>query len=184
MKILIALIILSCSHSQAGIFLEPYVGYYLGETDVKGPSSNVANDDSGMAYGARLGFTVGGYLYVAGDATLIKGEYENSSSNTTDDLEVLSYAAVAGIRFGMFHVWYGHAFKVESETMDEGVATDYEGTGWKAGIGTRLFGKINLNLEYLTSEMDTVDGADIPTSSINSVESTGYMLTLGFPLSY
>ncbi len=184
MKILVAILIFTFSYSHAGIFLEPYVGYYLGETDVGTPSGDVTNDDSGMAYGARLGFTLGGYLYVAGDASLIKGEYENSSSNTTDDLEIMTYAAVAGVRLGMFHVWYGHAFKVDVETMDEGVATDYEGTGWKAGIGTRLFGKINLNLEYIAGESDKVDGADIPTASVNSVESSGYLLSIGFPLSY
>lgn len=181
-KLALAVVFIVSLPSQARIFLEPYVGYYMGDTDVTQTAGNVSNDDTGMVYGARLGFTLGGYLFAAGDASLVKGEYKNSSTNVKEDLEILTYSAVAGIRYSTVRAWYGHSFKVDSETEDAGVVTNYDGTGWKAGLGVLVFGKISLNFEYIQSEVEKMDGVDIPNASISSVESSGYQFTISFPL--
>lgn len=182
LRFALALLLVASVPSQARIFLEPYLGYYTGDTDVTQTAGNVSNDDTGMVYGARLGFTLGGYLFAAGDASLVKGEYKNASTSVKEDLEILTYSAVAGVRFSTLRAWYGYSFKVDSETEDSGVVTNYDGTGWKAGVGVMVFGKISLNFEYIQSEVEKMDGVDIPSPTVSSVESQGYQFTLSFPL--
>ncbi len=183
MKVLISLFVMFfVSQTQAAIFIEPYLGYYKGESEISSTTSTTI-DQKGIGYGARLGFTLGSMFFIAADGLLVKGSYK-TQAGVSEDLEILDYAGILGMNLGDIRVWGGYIFQSNREDEDAGMTTEYDGKGWKAGIGYILGRKVSLNIEYIVNKVDSIDGVDLPSGTTTSIENTGFFASLSFPIGF
>lgn len=156
--------------AQASILVEPYLGYTMSDYET-GSSSYDAN---GLVYGARLGYELP-LLWFALDYMMSDQTVELSPD---EDGSAQRMGVVAGVTVPLgIRAWLGYYFSDKFE-FDEG--SEFEGSGFKVGVGFRLIPMLHMNFEYLSSTYDESNGASIsPERDMN-----GFAVTLSVPVSF
>ncbi len=157
--------------ANAGVMLEPFVGYGMGSSK----AGSAKYKDSGTVYGARVAYYMAGFF--AG------GEYQGSSftfkPTTGSDVtgKGTDIGATVGFEFPILLRVYGTYF-VSSQMKTEG--STLKGSGMKVGVGYTAFPLVAFNLEYY-SPTYTKSGSDTLTDKLVASE---IMLTVSVPFTF
>ena len=158
------------ANANAGILIEPYVGYHIGGTE----QGTTENDVTGLGYGARLGWTLP-LVFIALDYSTAGVELE-PTTGATSDADYTATGLVVGASLPVIRVWAGYNFSAE---LDVEGGSDYEGTGMKAGLGFKMpLLPISFNLEYIINEFDEANGASLA----QDLEAKTLFLSISAPL--
>ncbi|MFK8139253.1 MAG: hypothetical protein AB8E15_12915 [Bdellovibrionales bacterium] len=143
--ILTAVVFMSAQISQAGIYLEPYIG-----TSFQSLESGTipAGDLSGETIGARIGYSIP--LFTAAlDITTGSPKAELSGTNNSADLMRTGVTLIFAPPILPFNVLAGYY----RANLDVGspVNTDYSGDGTKIGVMFTMLPIVNINVEYFNT---------------------------------
>jgi hypothetical protein len=159
LTILLALVLGYSNQAQAGLLIEPVVGYSFGNAsiDLEVPSTPSANDSDknsakGTSYGGRLGYQNFGFQ--------LGLDYLASNLKTDGDaFKTSEFAGFVGFEFPiLLRVYAGYIFS-GTGTL-EGDDQDFKfksGTGPKVGIGFTLLPFLDINLEYRSVKYEQLD---------------------------
>ncbi len=159
MKKLIAMFAFIPMLAQAGVYLEPYLGYGFGDGDY---GSYSVDKENGPAYGMRFGGSLLG-LMAGYEYSIFKGDLDLKAGNTTISYEsdVSMHGLFAGYQFPsviplLGKVWGTYYFAGETEITATGQDTtkaDID-SGYALGLGLAPipiplpFLSLHFNLEY------------------------------------
>jgi hypothetical protein len=144
------------SVSQAGILIEPYLGYETGDLSYTpvftGTGTEFKDVQTGTGYGLRLGYK---FLipWVALDYSGVSGKAKTGASAigfADTDYTRSSLGAVVGADLPIIRLWAGYglsnelAYKATASTA----ASKFKGSYVKAGVGLKLIPFLSVNLEY------------------------------------
>jgi len=133
--------------ANAGLLIEPLVGFSKGElTTTSDGTTKDKWDFTGMSYGGRLGYQQLGFQ--------LGLDYLNLSNNM-DKNDWVSYnasewAGFVGFEFPvLLRVYAGYIFSATGDGEYQNAKVDFiEGTGTKFGIGFMGLPFVDINLEY------------------------------------
>jgi len=173
-------------HANAGVLLEPFVGYdqeTLAFTDTGGTEASSTN--TGLDYGARIGYRFNPAWWVAAEYAAGSGTAKSSVAGSADSTYTKNaMGAVVGYEQGSFRFWGGyglsHALTVKTASSE----TKYSGTNYKLGVGYKATGSVSVNLEYLVPQYKTINsgGVDADMSTAYSkFNGTSTCLSVSFP---
>lgn len=153
MKKILALLAFAVGFSlsaQAGIMIEPYLGYETGDVKTKlktGDTREYTDTTAGSALGLRLGYK---FLlpWAALDYTMGTGTYKDESSNVSPDYSKTSMGAVVGVDLPIIRAWAGYGFSNEATIKYTGGDVKLKGTYTKVGVGFTPLPLASLNVEY------------------------------------
>lgn len=152
------------SLAQAGILVEPYLGYQMGDMkytwdSAVTPYGGTSNTDklSGTAFGLRLGYK---FLlpWVALDYTGTTGSMKGDVLPDTDYTGT-SLGVTAGVDLPIVHPYAGYGFSNQLTIKGTSSSTEfkYKGTYLKAGVGLGFIPFVDVKLEYQMNTFDKVD---------------------------
>ena len=168
------LVLLLSTQSNAGVLIEPFLGYGLGSGEVSQTSPSIDTKSDGMQFGARLGYQ---YLGLMGGLEYRKTsgsyKYDGPATNQVD-------ADVSGTEIGAFigynlpilmRAYVGYSFsstwELDKNSWRGGNGDELSGNTTTFGVGFTGLPFVSLNLEYRMISFDKfID------SSNNSAEST------------
>lgn len=161
MKKIFATIAILCgisSAAQAGLMIEPYIGYEMGDITldpVSGSESTFSN--SGVGYGLRLGYQML-VPFLALDYRVSSGT-SKPNVGTDQDYTSSSLGAVVGVDLPLIRAWAGYGFSNEATLKGLGgdADTKYKGTYTKAGIGLGFLPIVSINAEYIMNNFSKVN---------------------------
>ena len=139
--------------AQAGVLIEPYLGYNGGtiKASLPAPFPEVSEGMTGVVYGARLGYKMA-VFYVAADYSM--GSLKAEISNSDTDFKVSRFGAVAGFTgLPMVDFYAGYLFNSSME-VDETGGAKFAGSGFKLGVAFTTLPLISINLEYIMNSFD------------------------------
>lgn len=140
----IASLIIFCGANvaNAGILVEPYLGYTKGKWEM----GSTSQDFSGVYYGGRLGYSMLGLM---GGLDFQTGKLKDNSSPTNIDLTPSDLGIFVGYNLPVMLRVYGSYFfssKLKSEAA--GTSNTYEGKNMRLGVGFTSLPFVSINLEY------------------------------------
>lgn len=157
------------SFAHAGILIEPYLGYEMGDLKRAQPLSSEFTDKlSANGMGMRLGYK---FLlpWVALDYTTFSGKAKNGDPALTDyDYTKSQLGAVAGVDLPLIRGWVGHGFSNNFTQKDAGGDVKYTGTYTKVGVGFGFIPFVSLNAEYIINTYEKIDigGTELQVKNI------------------
>ncbi len=182
----------SDNECKGGLFVEPFLTYEQNDVAVNlpAPLSNSDDKSEGFGLGARLGFHVHEIMFLGIDGRYSRPVYESDVLNGKGDSDAYNLGATFGVQTPVagLRVWGTYIFtgELNPDTID-GVNFKFtEFTGYRIGIGLYI-AMISINLEYQDAEYDKTTLEEVGVlspgdeTSINA-ESTGYVLSVSFPI--
>lgn len=174
--ILAALVTMFGFAANAGIHVEPYIGYSL-SGDWEQGSSNGDYTSDGPQLGARLGYGMLGFFGAI--------DYELSSMEGTDfgNSDVSVDQSLLGISVGyefpiLIRGYFTYILDATGELDDSG-NTELTGTGTKLGVGYTGLPFIAINFELTMLNFDEADG-----NAITDFEATYYTVNISAPFDF
>jgi hypothetical protein len=175
MKKLSLIALLLCSvNAFAGIYLEPYVGYVANSYDVKLSGTTGGNpftvddsdNDSDPAFGGKVGYAIPLMAFGA--------DYMKAG-------DVSDFGPFVEVRLPVF-LKFRATYIMSSTTKEETEGFKFKGSGFKAGLAFSLLAVLSINLDYITTTYDEMDGT-ISGFDIDDVEvkRSAVMASIGFP---
>ena len=158
--------VFAAGQAQAGIYIEPFIGYETGETE--------ENDDyTGVGFGARLGYQMLGLAFGAEYASSgLTIKYTDGSADqdadTTDLGLFVSYQFP--ILFRVFATYF------LDSTAEAGAAEFTGNGGTRLGVGYTGLPFVVINFEMLNRKYDTLKFGAISSSQDSDIK--GYMLSV------
>lgn len=141
-------LIFSSSLYAKWYFVEPSIGYHQGHYE--------ANKLSGIGVDLKFGFNwnnmfIGGDYALAPSLTSAKVAYEIGLTNT---------GVVLGWNMKGWRMWYVHMMSSELSWSVSGAETSITGSGYKIGLGGKIFNELSLNIEanFLKYTESSIDG--------------------------
>ncbi len=160
--------------AQAGLLLEPYIGYASGQEK----QTTTANY-KGTEYGARVGYSILGFAAGA-EYSAISFTDDSTPSQTLTNGDLGFFVAY---KFPvLFRAFASYAPSSEIKDSSNGITSTLKsGNAMKIGVGYTGFPFININFEYQTSTYSKINssGVDFPLSP--SLTTTGYAITISAP---
>lgn len=179
-------------NANAQIYLEPYVGYSMGnqKTDLDVTSTvNIKAKQTGTSsqalYGGRLGYS---FLTLAVGGEYMGGTIATSSDNDITTAGVSTKTSTSGTagttNIGAFvalnfPILRAFATYFPSSKLD----TDTSGSGFKVGLGFYLLPMLALNAEYMSFTYNKYEPTGLTVNSFSSTADL-YMISLSAPLSF
>ncbi|MGZ3696049.1 MAG: hypothetical protein ACXWQO_18485 [Bdellovibrionota bacterium] len=162
---------LVCSSAQAGIYLEPAVGYENGKlsetyTNPGTPAAVTSSRGGGITTGVKGGFHQG--------PVFLGAEYERSHLGEMSKPK--DWSGFAGISIPLVRAWVSYIFSAKT-----GLA---KGTGYKVGAGTSLFLFLSLNAEYSVRNYKTYMGPALATGTTYKGDLKSVKVTVSLPLGF
>ncbi len=170
---LILAFILAAPVAQADILLEPYIGYYTGKND----DGSSETKFKGVGLGGRVGYQSMGFM--------VGGEYMTGKWSDDDDPSNDITPSVLGVFVGynfpvLLRVWGTYGLSVKSKVDDGTNSFDLKGDAIKLGVGCTVLPLVSINLEYMSSSFDEMDGQSLSTD----VTQKTYGLSVSLPLTF
>lgn len=138
--------------ADAGVLLEPVLGYSFGKAETDLPGSN-EDKFKGSSYGARVGYQNLGFQL---GIDYLKSSVELDDNDFKENLSINEFAGFVGFEFPiLLRVYAGYIFSANGDTeanfgggngVEKVKFTD--GTGMKAGIGFTGLPFVDINFEY------------------------------------
>lgn len=167
---IIAITLGMSSAANAGILVEPYLGYMLGDLKWKvvGTSTEYTDSLGGVAYGLRLGYKFV-LPWVALDYTGYGGKAKNGVPGGSDyDYSGSALGGIVGVDLPvMFRFWGGYGLQnnMTQKGTNGNADLKYTGSYTKVGVGFKGFPMVSINAEYIMNKFDKVDGG---TGAVNT----------------
>lgn len=158
------------SVSQAGLLLEPYLGYEMGKT------KNTDGAMDGSQYGLRLAYEAPVFFWAGLDATMGSVTVKPDAGASSDSKRTTIYGVV-GVDFPILvrgWVAYGVSNQLKSD------ASTLKGSAYKVGLGFTGLPFVSLNFEYLNEKFNDADGATLSPEFQNDT----YVLSVSLPWSF
>lgn len=167
--------------ANAGLLVEPYLGYELGKVKYDIPVHNLTFDldQTGAVYGIRLAHTLP-LMFFGVDYSIAPKLKQKVSNLNADDVSRQSFYGIAGVSIPFLRGWIGyapfHQFKDGSDKI--------KGSAIKIGGSFSMIPLVSVNLEYVRSMMKKVEsgGSSINLSS-GEVSGNSIILTISVPFS-
>lgn len=177
-KLLVGLLFIA-STANAGLLVEPYLGFGFtsGDYDTQDVST------SGTSMGARLGYqmlgVMGGLEYTMSPES--DWDFKGSTSTTTYKLKRSQLGVFAGYNLPiLLRAWVGYQFSTKAEGTYEGKDISFEGSATTLGVGFTGLPFVSLNLEY---KMFSYDDNKYGDSEIeDKVDVKEVLLSVSLPL--
>lgn len=177
--------------AQAGLLLEPYIGYEVGtlEADYTSGGGTLKYDTSGVTFGARVGYTFPAMFWVGLDYSISSGDADVDSdpgnNYQSDTGQRSSLFAVVGIDLPiLLRVYAGYGFMNEFK-IDDSASSTYTGSAVKVGLGFTSLPFVSLNAEYIMSTYDTFEAngveRDIGSAPFSDAKQNALMLSASVP---
>ncbi|WP_415061616.1 outer membrane beta-barrel protein [Bdellovibrio sp.] len=149
-----ALVLGFTSVSQAGLLLEPYIGYEMGtaKSDSGGDGKTEA-----VNVGGRIAYTLPVMFWLGVDANVgTSGKYK-PDTGTDVDTKRTSLSAVVGMDFPiLLRAWLAYGF-VNEIKFDDAFDSKVKGSNVKVGVGFTGLPFVSLNVEYIKDDFKDVD---------------------------
>lgn len=156
--------------AQAGVLLEPYLGYHMGKD-----KDAVDTDTNGMVFGGRVGYSQLGF---AAGLDIMQGAWTHKSKPSVDttpsDMGLfVAYEFPVLLRaYAVYNLQSNLGIKFANGN------DTYKGNGFKIGVGITTLPFVAVNLEYRTSTFTKNN-----TGAMNpSYKQDTYGLTVSLPL--
>lgn len=159
------------SVSNAGLLIEPYLGYEMGTF-----KDAAEGKMDGTALGARVAWTAPIFFWAGLDYTMgVSAKYKPDASGQADsDAKRSTLHAVVGVDFPiLLRAWVGQSLMNEVKLDD----TTIKGSSTKLGVGFTGLPFISLNLEYIMETFDKNSQGDFATKPKN----TAYLISVSLP---
>lgn len=143
----LALSLLFIKPANAGLLIEPVLGYSFKSFEVDAPDSS-QEKGSGVSYGGRLGYQNLGFQL---GLDYLKSSISLTDNDFKEDLSTSEWAAFAGFEFPiLLRVYAGYIFSANAETEVAGGTKLklQDGTGMKLGVGFTGLPFVDINFEY------------------------------------
>jgi hypothetical protein len=176
--LLASLTLLVARPAKAGLLIEPYLGYELGTYSYTSITPNENYDFSSANLGARVGYAFP-IVFVAADYSVLLGaNLKNGPSGSSEGTATGNQLFVdvgASLPLIRFYGGYGLTNTL-TQTTNSIDAKAEGGTAFKLGVGTTILPIVAINLEYIHSEFDKLNGDSAGKSKANF-----YMLSVSLP---
>lgn len=158
------------SVSQAGLLVEPYLGYETGTTQ------NSSGKLDGSQLGLRLAYTAPVMFWAGIDATTGISATVKPDVGSSEGVKRTTLAGVVGMDFPILvRAWVAYGFSNELKT--ETSNSKLKGSSYKVGVGFTGLPLVSLNLEYLSESFNDVDGVTLSPEFKNN----SYVLSVSLP---
>lgn len=189
-KFLSVLIFAISTQAHAGLLLEPYFGYTMGDykTTATGTNAQENGKIDGMSFGGRAGWIYSGFFfggeYQAARAQLkLDGAGEGTNWSNTSIFGVLGYESMMGLRIFAGMTVQDH----ESELSTTPEHTVYKGSAKKIGVGYRYRVPFAINAEYIMYDFDKYAVGSVKGALSERFAKFNYsaiMFSLSFPFEF
>lgn len=151
-NILVLLAIVFSSVASAGILIEPQLGYVLsnkfaGTMTYSGPASgSMAIDEktTGVGYGARLGYSMLGFMTGLNYGHL-SGKSTDNTDGSKDDVKGTNLGVFVGYNAPvLFRAWLAYNFSAKSEIS----TSTFKGSSTEVGLGFKGMPFLSINFIY------------------------------------
>lgn len=164
------------THANAGLLIEPYMGFETGTTAAASSSADLTAKTSGMAIGARIGYSLPVLFWAGLDYSLLaSGTAKPTITGSDYTFSRSDLYLVAGVNLPiLLRAWLGYGL---ANTLTAKKATGDEtykgGTNYKIGVGFTMLPMVTLYVEAYHHKSSSVDG---PTGNqaIDAALSGGY----------
>lgn len=176
-KLLVAVVVVMgfASVSNAGLLLEPYLGYEMGTF-----KDNAEGKMDGTLLGARIAWTAPVMFWAGLDySTTVSAKFKSDTSGVPDsDAKRNTLYAVVGVDFPiLLRAWLGYGLMNEIKFSDYN--NKLKGKSTKLGVSFTGLPFICLNLEYLMESFDEQDRT--PSGLSPEAKNTAYVLSVSLP---
>jgi hypothetical protein len=193
--VLFSLVLIFQPKAEAGVLIEPYLGYQsllstvtLGTAAAPLDGQSIKANSTGIGFGLRAGYAMS-MVFVAvdyGSANLTSTVKEQPAilNQTFPDSVRTSLGVTAGLDFPMVRPYLGYIFDDQNKDSN---GTNF-GSGIKVGIGFTIIPKLKLNAEYQSltyTKSKSSSGTETTFSSsgaISSMTASGFFVNLSVPL--
>lgn len=173
------LVSIMTSAAQAGIYLEPYIGYdsstYEGDYTTTTPASVTVVDveEAGARFGAKVGYA--NYSWIFG-VDFLTGELKDEDNEKTTNTDTGVFATY---RFNnTFSATLGYIATSSVKNDD----IEFIGTGFRFGLSAQVHERMKVNLDYLAGTLDKLEPSALEGKS--DIETSSIVLSLGFPVEF
>jgi hypothetical protein len=175
--------LLSSVVSQAGILVEPYLGYVDGKSEGTYTPAIAAligqpggsSKESGTMMGLRLGYK---YMIAWGALDFATGSLKSKDDTSTDDLTPTQLGATFGVELPLIRGFVGYIFDNKAKFKQDTGDIDVSGTAIKVGAGLKMIPFVAINLEYVINDFKKAksNGVESNFSDTYSSFTSNYMM--------
>ncbi|MGZ3770600.1 MAG: outer membrane beta-barrel protein [Bdellovibrio sp.] len=166
-----ALVLGFANTSNAGLMIEPYLGYEFGKT-----KDAIDGSLSGSQMGLRLAYSAPVLFWAGLDGTFGSSATLKPDSGSNETAKRTTVYGVVGLNFPiLLRAWYGYSFMDEVNFEVRGKA---KGSGSKLGVGFTGLPFVSLNFEYLNEKFTSMNGVDISPALKND----SYIFSVSLPI--
>lgn len=198
MKKILCLLTFLCAFSainaNAGIMLEPYLGYNSGTLahDVKTSGASEGGKVTGMGAGLRLGYKLPLMLWLAADYGMMSGgKFSADTAGLDGKVDSSDIYVTVGFDLPILaRVWAGYGLgntaKVKFDSGPESKLT-YE-SAMKIGVGFKLIPMLSLNAEYFMKTLkdfeDNTGATVVASNYYSTANASGFMVSISAPFDF
>ena len=155
------------SAAQAGLLLEPYIGYETGggkATYTSDATQSYTNKATGSTVGARVGYKLPLMFWLAADYSMTSGsdkyEFVDSNLNESPNFNRTSLYATVGMDFVILVRGYvGYSLSNENKLKFSAGEVTAKGSAYKVGLGFTGLPFVSINAEYVKYTYTDLSGA-------------------------
>ena len=174
LAVLLATILFSTEKLFAGVAVEPYVNYAMGDWTQAGTSAK----KTGVEYGGRLGWDFG-RVRVGG--AFLSGALKDNASPISNNITPQDIGAFVDGQFGSIVLRAQFNFASQRTFVpSSGPTNTWKGTSIKAGFGVVLLPHLNLSLDYLIGNFDNLNGS----TATNKLTTSSFGIGVSFPFTF
>ncbi len=181
--LLISLFIFS-NTAQAGVLVEPYLGFGIGSGD----RGNIDYDYTTPQFGARLGYSflglMGGIDYSLATSFDIDAENTTTGVNSSTSYKKNQFGIFVGYELPILLRAWGTYYVNASLEDDIAPISDYSGSGYALGVGFTGLPFVSLNLEYRSFSYDEVETSGSTSTLSPSFDLNEILLSVSLPLDF
>lgn len=169
--------------AHAGFFIDPFVGFdstTVVATPVGGTASSSPN--SGIDYGARLGFRMGKAFWIAGEVINGSGEESSSTSTSTSEYTRSMTNFLLGYDMGRYNLSLGYGLSDRMNNKSYGV--EVSGTNVKFGVAYDAANHVSTNMDFIVATYTKAGGYgnEIDIASVyDKFQATSIIVSISFP---
>jgi len=181
-KLLLAAALVCAAHvsnANAGLLLEPYLGYGMGSSK----NGTGTNDDTGLEYGARVAFETMGF-FVGGEYMGGSVKSKDKTGGKTYTLTPTNMGLAVGYQFPVLVRAYATYFFTADSKVDTNPAVTYKGSAMKIGVGYTGFPIIAINLEYISTTFTKGEVGGVSGTLSNKITGNLIALSVSAPFTF
>lgn len=183
--LLVAALVLIGSFANAGIMIEPYVGYLAGKWNCDACSPQSSATTSGAIYGGRLGYSLLGLGF---GVDYLGGSFTDSYSGQKDTYKPKDIGAFVSFDFPiLLRVFASYFPSITWDMVTTGNNAGNwtaSGNGLRVGVGFKFLPLLSVNVEYLADQFNKTVSAGQTSTFSPPTKYNLYGVSVSLPLSF